>query len=65
MSLKINGVFMSKLAAIRGVLKTFWDMMLEDWRMTDRKLFRIIAAAISFLIAAIFWLYFFSNIRPF
>jgi hypothetical protein len=56
---------MSKLAAIKGVFRTFWDMALEDWRLTDRKLFRIIAAAVSFIIAALFWLYFFSNIRPF
>jgi len=56
---------MSKINAVKGVLKTFWDMALEDWHMMDRKLFRIILAAVSFIIVALFWLYFFSNIRPF
>ncbi len=56
---------MSKISGIKGVFRTFWEMTKEDWHLMDRKLFRIIAAAISFLIAALFWLYFFSNVRPF
>ncbi|MBI5061601.1 MAG: hypothetical protein HZB67_04795 [Candidatus Aenigmarchaeota archaeon] len=56
---------MSKLEAAKGVLKTFWSMTLEDWYQMDRKLLRIITMAVSFTIAALFWLFFFSNIRPF
>ncbi|MBI5061827.1 MAG: hypothetical protein HZB67_05970 [Candidatus Aenigmarchaeota archaeon] len=55
----------SNFSQVKGVLKTFWQMTLEDWYETDRKLFKIITAAVSFTIAALFWLFFFSNIRPF
>ena len=56
---------MSKLQAIRGVLKTFWTITIEDWDDMDHKLLRIVAGAIGFVIMAAFWYFIFRNVGPF
>ncbi len=56
---------MSKLQTAKGVLKTFWFMTREDWDEMDRKMLRIAAGAIGFIIMAAFWYFLFRNVGPF
>jgi hypothetical protein len=55
----------SKLNSFIGFLKTFWQMAKDDWQELDHKLPRIAAGAISFIVVALFWLYFFNGSSPF
>ena len=50
---------------IKGTLKVFWGMTKEDWSQMEHKLLRIIFGIIGFVIAALFWFYFFRHINPF
>lgn len=56
---------MSLFGTIRGILKTFWSMSVEDFDAMDRKLLRITVGAVGFAAAALFWFFFLKNIIPF
>jgi len=56
---------MSKLQAIKGVMKTFFWLINEEWSVMDHKLIRIGAGAIGFTIMALFWYFFLRNFLPF
>ncbi len=55
---------MGKLAAIKGIFRTFLSLTKEDWSETDHKLIRVASAVIGFAIVAAFWFYFFRKIAP-
>jgi hypothetical protein len=56
---------MSKASTIKGVLKTFWSMAVEDWQEMDHKLIRVAFGTVSFVAATLFWFYFLRHILPF
>jgi hypothetical protein len=56
---------MSKMQDIKGILKTFFWLVDEEWQSLDHKLIRIIAGAVGFTIMALFWYFFFRNFLPF
>jgi len=56
---------MSKLQTVKGILKTFWTMTIEDWDEMDHKLLRIAAGAVGFIIMGLFWFFVLRNISPF
>jgi hypothetical protein len=56
---------MSKIQAIKGVLKTFVSLSKEDFQEMDHKLLRIGIGVVGFILMAIFWLLFLRNILPF
>ena len=56
---------MSKLRSFASFMKFFFNDVREDWYVMDRKLLRIAAGAVGFVIAALFWLYFFQSSSPF
>ena len=56
---------MSKIQTIKGILKTFWIMTIEDWDEMDHKLLRIAAGVVGFIIMGLFWFFVLRNISPF
>ena len=58
-------LLMSRIEAVRGLLKTFWTITMEDWDEMDRKMMRKAAGAIGFIIIAAFWYFLFRNVGPF
>lgn len=56
---------MSKIQAIKGVLKTLAWLTREEWGELDHKLFRILMGAIVFIFMGLFWFYFMRTILPF
>ena len=56
---------MSKLGAVKGVMKMFWSSLAEDFQQMDHKLLRIGVGVTVFILWAFFWLYFFRNTTPF
>ncbi len=56
---------MSRIETIKGILKMFWAITIEDWDEMDHKLLRIVAGAIGFVIMAAFWYLIFRNVGPF
>ena len=58
------GEFMSKVQAIKGVMKTLFWMTREDWHELDHKFYRIVFGVIGFAVMALFWFYFIRSIFP-
>ncbi|MFH0836668.1 MAG: hypothetical protein V1870_00915 [Candidatus Aenigmatarchaeota archaeon] len=56
---------MSKFKSLIDFMKYFFHDVREEWYTMDRKLLRIGAGVAGFVIAAIFWLYFFQSSSPF
>jgi hypothetical protein len=56
---------MSRIETVKGVLKTFLTITMEDWDEMDHKLLRIAAGAIGFAVMAFFWYFVFRNVGPF
>ena len=56
---------MSRLKTIRGVLDTFWQLTKEEWYVMDHKLMRIATGVVGFVIAVLFWYFFFRNMSIF
>jgi hypothetical protein len=56
---------MSKIKIVKGIMTTFWQMAKEDWKLMDHKLIRILMGVVGFVIATLFWYFFFRNITPF
>ncbi|MFH1631250.1 MAG: hypothetical protein ABIA21_03475 [Candidatus Aenigmatarchaeota archaeon] len=56
---------MSKLKSFAEFCRLFFAGIKEDWIMMDRKLLRIAAFVITFVLAGLFYLYFFQNTSPF
>ncbi|MBI5332139.1 MAG: hypothetical protein HZB65_01055 [Candidatus Aenigmarchaeota archaeon] len=56
---------MSKLRSFANFIKFFFNDIREDWHTMDRKILRIAAGIAGFVIAALFWLYFFQSSSPF
>ena len=56
---------MSKIQTLKGVMKTFFWLVGEEWGAMDHKLIRLLAGAVGFTVMALFWYFFFRNILPF
>ena len=50
---------------IKGVSKTFFQLVQEEWEEMDHKLLKIATGIVSFLIAAAFWFFIFRRIFMF
>ena len=55
----------SKWQSLAGFMKTFLGMAKEDFNEMDHKLIRIGMGVTTFVVMAIFWLFFLKNIVPF
>ncbi|MDI6722261.1 MAG: hypothetical protein QMD97_01785 [Candidatus Aenigmarchaeota archaeon] len=55
----------SKLRSFAGFLRTFFSLSKEEWRDLDHKLLRIGVGVTTFVVMALFWLYFLRNVTPF
>ena len=49
---------MSKLSAMKGVFKTLFWLVREEWAVMEHRLLKIVFGTISFVLMALFWLYF-------
>ena len=58
-------MIMSKLHDVKGVMRTLFWLIGEEWKSMDHKLIRIIAGAVGFTIMALFWYFFLRNFLPF
>lgn len=56
---------MAKLRAVKGILKTFFWLVKEEYDAMDNKLVRIVGGAIAFILITLFWYFFFRNFKPF
>ena len=56
---------MSKMEAVKGVLKVFAGSAKEDWNRMDKKFYRILFGVIGFVVMGLFWYFFLRNISPF
>ncbi len=56
---------MSKIEGIKGFLRTFLWLSTAEWKEMDRKLIRIGVSVVTFIVSALFWLYFFRSSTPF
>jgi hypothetical protein len=56
---------MSKMQALKGVMKTFLWLLGEEWNSMDHKLIRVVGGAIGFVMMALFWYFFLRNFLPF
>ena len=56
---------MSKIESIKGFLKTFLWLSGSEWKEMDRRLIRIAVSITTFVVSALFWLYFFRSSTPF
>jgi hypothetical protein len=56
---------MPKVKSLAGFIGTFWQMFKEDFDAMDHKLLRIAISVGTFIIMALFWLYFFGSTTPF
>ena len=55
---------MSRLNALKGLMRTFFWLTKEEWRGTDHKFYRLAFGAIGFVVMALFWFYFIRNFLP-
>ncbi len=55
----------SKLRSFAGFLKTFFSLSKDELGEMDHKLMRIGASVATFVVMALFWLFFLRNIVPF
>ena len=51
-------ILMSKLSAMKGVFKTLFWLVREEWAVMEHRLLKIVFGTISFVLMALFWLYF-------
>ena len=56
---------MQILNAIKGILKLFIKMSIEEFYYMDKKLIKISSGLISFIIAGALWFFVFRHINPF
>lgn len=56
---------MSRIRAVKGVLKILWQNAAEDFEQMDHKLLRIGIGAAAFIFWGLFWLYFLQSTSPF
>ena len=56
---------MSKVRSIASFMKMFAADLKEEWNEMDHKLVKIAMGVVIFVIAGLFWLYFFQNTSPF
>ncbi|MBI2579305.1 MAG: hypothetical protein HYW27_00200 [Candidatus Aenigmarchaeota archaeon] len=55
----------SKLRHLAGFVKAFFSLSRDDFREMDHKLVRIGVSVTTFVVMALFWLFFLKNIVPF
>ena len=60
-----EGIIMSKVESIKGVLKTFFWLSKEEFDTMDHKMLRIAFGIVGFAVAAAFWYFVFSKFAPF
>lgn len=50
---------------IKGIIKTFFWLIEEEWKEMDHKVIKIATGLVSFLIAAAFWFFVFRRFFTF
>lgn len=55
----------SKLQGFAGFLRTFFGISKDEFREMDHKLVRIGVSVTTFVVMALFWMFFLKNIIPF